>query len=167
MEFNSILRLLKVWFIIRGHSRTLKAACFNSASSHYYLYQSPLSNIALAVEFSLHRPSGEDTAVGPANPGLLASTHPLMMPPECLLSSLTILQSCDGLSLRAEVTVSDVIGCFHSQFVRGEGVQAVQCKNQKGWGVQSSQLALDKPLQRARPLATKITEQLVSSPHCF
>ena len=87
-----------------------------------------MNKTALDVEFSLHSPSVEHIAAGPANPGALGSAHPAAMPPACLSSSLTILQSCDRLSLCTEVTVSDVVGCLHSQFVRGERVQAVECK---------------------------------------
>lgn len=89
------------------------------------------------------------------------------MPPPCRFL-LTVLQSCHCLRLRTEVTVPDVVGCFHSQFVRGEWVQAVECKKQ-GWGMEISPyhhvLPQNKSLQRTCPLATKVLEQFVSSPH--
>lgn len=81
-----------------------------------------MNKTALGVECSLHCPSGEHIAAAPANLGALGSIHPTAMPPACLASSLTILQSCDCFGLCAEVTVSDIVGCFHSQFVRGEWV---------------------------------------------
>lgn len=89
-----------------------------------------MNKTALAVEFSLHSPSEEHIAAGPANPGALGSAHP----PVCLPSSLTVLQRGDRFGLRTEVTVSDVVGGFHSQFVRGERVQAGECKKNKAEG---------------------------------
>lgn len=87
-----------------------------------------MNKSTMDVEFSLHGPSGEHIALGPANWGALGSAHPTAMPPAPRSSSLTILQGRDRLSLRAEVAVSDVVGCSHSQFVRGERVQAVERK---------------------------------------
>lgn len=100
----------------------------NSAISHCYLCQLPMDKTTLAVGFHCS-PHGEHPAVGP---GALWSSYPSVVSPMCLSpSSLTILQGRDRLCLRAEVAVPDVVGGLHSQFVRGERVQAVE------WGKQS------------------------------